>query len=347
LNDESRNNETEESKNVVKELIDNLQKYREKYDTLIPPKQIADGLVLLRKALDKKIPEKILDRNLLIATWNIKQFSDLTEKWFGGENDKPKRNLHFITCIAEIISRFDIVALQEVKGNLNALKHLLKILGNHWDVILSDVNKGDPGNSERLAFVYDSRKVQLSGLACEIVIPKDKIQDYAMDEQFDRTPYAIGFRVNNTTFTLVTLHVKWGKTTKPELRIPEIETIAQWLSEWVNDKNAWDRNLITLGDFNIDKPGSELYNAFLKTGLFIPEKLYKPKRNLGKKDGFYDQIAWFKGDRKTPGLSFTFNDGGNFIFDTVIRKYMPELTKEDIKHRMSDHYPLWVEFLVE
>ena len=28
---------------------------------------------------------------------------------------------------------------------------------------------GDPGNDERLAFLFDTRRVKLSGLACELV----------------------------------------------------------------------------------------------------------------------------------------------------------------------------------
>ena len=46
-----------------------------------PPREITDELAELRAALDEDIPPKALDRNLLVATWNIRAFGDLTEKW--------------------------------------------------------------------------------------------------------------------------------------------------------------------------------------------------------------------------------------------------------------------------
>ncbi|HZA24386.1 MAG TPA: endonuclease, partial [Dehalococcoidia bacterium] len=82
--------------------------------TDIPPPDILAELGTLRQALDQAVPAKVLDCNLLIATWNIRAFGDLTEKWVAGDNDNPKRDLHSLICIAEIVSRFDVIALQEV-----------------------------------------------------------------------------------------------------------------------------------------------------------------------------------------------------------------------------------------
>ena len=64
--------------------------------------------------------------------------------------------------ISEIVSRFDIIAIQEVKGNLRALRHMLKYLNridDVWSFILTDKTRGDAGNNERLAFVFDTRRV--------------------------------------------------------------------------------------------------------------------------------------------------------------------------------------------
>ena len=94
-----------------------------------PPEDVSADLLLLRSALDEEIPAKALDRNLLIATWNVRAFGDLTEKWESAEEDSPKRDLHSLLCIAEIVSRFDVVAVQEAKDNLKALRHMLKMLG--------------------------------------------------------------------------------------------------------------------------------------------------------------------------------------------------------------------------
>src|SRR5829696_10259252 len=93
-----------------------------------PPAEVLADLALLRSALDEEVPAKALDRNLLIATWNIRAFGGLTEKWESAEEDSPKRDLHSLLCIAEIVSRFDVIAEQEAKDNLKALRHMLKML---------------------------------------------------------------------------------------------------------------------------------------------------------------------------------------------------------------------------
>ncbi len=161
-----------------------------------PPQEVKENLELLKADLDDKIPTKQLDRNLLIASWNIRAFGNLTRKWDSDDTDSPKRDLHSILCIAEIIKRFDVIAVQEVKDNIRALRDTLKVLGANWSLILTDVNKGKVGNGERMAYLFDTRRVQLSGLAGELVVPEeweDSIKDNALSNQFVRSPYAVSF----------------------------------------------------------------------------------------------------------------------------------------------------------
>src|SRR4028119_978400 len=183
-----------------------------------PPEDVLNDLERLRLALDDDenggVPAKALNRNLLVATWNVRAFGDLTEKWSSSEDDIPKRDLHSLLCIAEIVSRFDVVALQEAKDNLKALRHLLKALGPGWGLSLTDVTEGAPGNGERMAFLFDTRRVVPRGLAGESVVPEeqlDRIEPGALTRQFARTPYAVSFRSGGKTFVLVTLHVPYGK----------------------------------------------------------------------------------------------------------------------------------------
>ncbi|PAZ12899.1 hypothetical protein CLM62_27595 [Streptomyces sp. SA15] len=49
--------------------------------------------------------------------------------------------------IAAVIRRFDVVAVQEVRGNLRALRYLLKVLGEDWAFILTDVTEGKAGTT--------------------------------------------------------------------------------------------------------------------------------------------------------------------------------------------------------
>ena len=317
-----------------------------------PPEEISADLARLRLALDADVPAKALDRNLLIATWNLRAFGDLTEKWESAEDDTPKRDLHSLLAIAEIVSRFDVVAIQEARENLKALRRLLKVLGPNWGLNLTDVTEGAPGNGERMAFLFDTRRVVPSGLACEIVVPEerlDRIEPGALTRQFARTPYAVSFRSGGKTFVLVTLHVLYGED--EEERLPELRAIAGWLASWARDINSWDHNLIALGDFNIDRRGDALHDAFVSTGLDIPQDLQGVPRTIfadpgrPELDKFYDQIAWFTGRNGLPALSLQYSRGGFFDFtESALTKR--GLTKTQLSWRISDHYPLWAEFSV-
>lgn len=316
------------------------------------PVEIEQDLQSLRSALTEALPRRTLDDNLLIATWNIRAFGGLTDKWVSQENDTPKRDIHSIHVIAEIIRQFDVIALQEVRGNLKALRHTLKILGSDWGLVLTDVTRGKAGNNERLGFLFDQRKIQMSGLAAELVIPQgelDSIEPDALRRQFARTPYAVSFRCGEQTFILVTLHVLYGKSA-PE-RTPELRTIAIWLDRWARTMNDWDgnHNLIALGDFNIDRKGDERYEAFTSTGLEVPRELHDVPRTIfsdphkSGKSHFYDQIAWFTEERGRPALSLKYRTGGYFDFKDIA---LPRrnLSKTSQSWHISDHYPLWTEF---
>lgn len=313
-----------------------------------PPPEVAAELAELRDALDSAIPPKQLDLNLLVATWNIRAFGRLTEKWVSAEDDSPKRDLGALRCIAEIVSRFDVVALQEVRRNLKCLRHMLKVLGPEWGLILTDVTGGARGNDERMAFVFDTRRVRPSGLACELVVPGEwiqRIQEDALRRQFARTPYAVSFLSAGHTFILVTLHVIYGETA--DQRIPELTGIADWLADWARREKSWGHNLIALGDFNIDRVGDPLYEAFTSTGLRTPGELDEVPRTIFNRPGegkHYDQIAWFTGEDGVPELSLRYTQkAGRFDFtQTVFRS----LTKRQLSWRISDHYPLWAEFSV-
>ena len=315
--------------------------------TLDPqPQEVKENLEELLRDLDEKVPPKQLDRNLLIATWNIRGFGDLTRSWMSKEGDSPRRDLHSVHCIAEILRRFDVIAIQEVKSNIRALRDTLKILGDEWSMILTDVNQGSAGNGERMAYLFDTRRVNLSGLAGELVVPdewRSGVSKNVMQEQFVRSPYAVSFRSKHQTFILVTLHVLYGK--KSSDRIKELKGIAQWLSSWAKDINAYHQNLIILGDFNIEARGDLLAQTFLSEGLYIPEDLQSKEvsRSIFNDTKFYDQIAWFNGLNGQPKLSLEFVRGGSYDFvATALRNR--RLTKQKLSFMLSDHYPLWAEF---
>lgn len=162
-----------------------------------PPAQVRADLDALTASLNGNIPPKRL-RNLLIATWNIRSFASLTRKWTATGDDKPKRDLRGLRAIIEIISRFDVVAVQEIKGDLRALRDTMRFLGSDWDFLMTDVTGGRVGNNERLGFIYQRSRVRPSGLAAELVVEPERLARVGnnaniLREQFARTPYAVSF----------------------------------------------------------------------------------------------------------------------------------------------------------
>lgn len=314
------------------------------------PAAVEAELAPLRAALDARVPAKKVGKNLLVGTWNVRAFGDMTETWTRGQHDSPKRNLADTLAIAEIVSRFDVVAIQESKANLKALRHMLKALGPDWGLILTDVNPAPAGNDERLAFVFDSTRVRASGLAAELVIPdewlkKGAIAHGALREQFVRTPYAVSFAAGEQTFILTTLHVIYGSAAGE--RTGELEAIAQWLADWAKRTSEdYHQNLIVLGDFNIDREDDPNYKALTSTGLQPPAELKTQPRTIfdtESKRHFYDQIAWFTANGSAQ-LTLDYQGAGHadsFKWTDHLLQGMESTPKS---WHISDHYPLWVEF---
>ena len=102
-------------------------------------------------------------RFVRIATWNLREFDSPS---YGYRTQESK------SYIAEILSHFDLIALQEIRRDLGALEDLRRLLGPQWDYVATDVTEGDPGNEERMAFLYNKDKVWFRKVAGELTLPK-------------------------------------------------------------------------------------------------------------------------------------------------------------------------------
>jgi hypothetical protein len=305
------------------------------------PRPVLEDIVRLRRCMDRlNVPRKLVDRNFIVGTWNIRAFSQIYPKW--EENTgSPKRNLRALAYIAEIIRRLDVVAIQEVKEDLSGLLLLMEWLGPDWGYIVTDTTAGDVGNNERLTYVFDRRRAQPSGLAGEIVLPPNNNGDPAL--QFCRTPYLVGFKSGAIQLSLLTAHILYGKV--PADRLGEISALSRHIATELirRTRSASDHvaNLVVLGDFNIDQRGSDpLFKAFIADGLIVPPQLENLRTAfVGKKPKYYDQIAWFMGK-----FDLELNSAGVLDFADVI---YPEVSLLDLSYRLSDHLPLWAEFALD
>jgi len=308
----------------------------------------------------KGVPRRTKDASLIIGTWNIRDFDN--NKFRHGP--RRRESLHYI---AEILSAFDVCALQEVNEDLQPLKDVIRLMGPGWDFISTDVTTGSSGNRERMVFVFDSRKVRFRNVAGEIVLPKHAL--LPGEQQFARTPFLVSFQCGWFKFSLCTVHIYFGETSKNsdgyQRRVQEIEYLSR---EMAGRADREDENYILLGDFNIKNPIDETMQALTKAGFQLPPEQF-PSNILGTH--YYDQIAF-----RTRKDELTFLSSGAFNWTETLFKpehyehYAPALptrhrdlgpdgtpkdkskdkeyyAKRWLTWQMSDHLPLWVELAVD
>lgn len=328
-------------------------------------KRIAAGLLRLRDKLSA-LPTRTREETLLLATWNIREFDSAK---YGSRTDDA------FFYLAEVASHFDLIAIQEVRADLSALERLQRTLGYWWKYLVTDVTEGAGGNHERMAFLFDGRKVRFGGLASEVVL--SPVQVTTADgtrvtkpvEQLYRTPYLAAFQTGWFKFMLSTVHIRYGSDNPdPPARIQEISAVADFLRKRVSDPDAWSPNLVLLGDFNIYEPGDQTYQAILNAQFEVPQALQSiPGSNVAK-NRHYDQIAF----STHAAAAVECADAGVFdYYECVFRDedeamYVPLMgdayrTTSSGKPRanptayyrqwrtfqMSDHLPMWVELKVD
>jgi endonuclease/exonuclease/phosphatase family metal-dependent hydrolase len=304
------------------------------------------------KRRDLAIPDRV-DGHLLLATWNIREFDSTSYGW---------RNDEALLYLAEIISRFDLVAIQEIRRSLNALERLVRILGDGWQYVVTDlVQYQTGGNFERIAYVFDTRRVKFRGLAGEMSLKPAKLPDGSYQRfAFARDPYVVGFRSEWFKFCLVTVHILWGGgTAEYPPRVREIEAVADAVDSRVASEYAWSNHHILLGDFNIFQTDHETYRALINRGFRIPAKLQQLPSNVAK-TRHYDQIAFMT---ESIDKLITVEDLECGLFDAfsvVYRDDEAERYRADYDawvdhgddpfevytmwrtHQLSDHFPMWV-----
>lgn len=314
--------------------------------------RIIENIQALKSSIEIKIPTKSLEKNLLLATWNIREF---------GKNTKAKRLKEAIFYIAEIISSFDLVAVQEIGRNLDELNLLKRLLGPHWDYIVTDITEGTSGNGERLAFIFDTRKVTFMKVVGEIVLPEMKNEEIT---QFARSPFLVAFQTGWFRFYIITSHIYFGddgkNSDKFKRRVKEIEQLSEFLKKR-SEKEVY--NYILLGDFNItgSTDNDPTYNALTKNGFKIPtliQKLNKRYTNANQ-DKPYDQISYieqvgfmdFADNKNSAGIfnffENVFKESDESLYETDFKESNLESYKVWKTYQMSDHLPLYVEFKVD
>ncbi|MFA5943277.1 MAG: endonuclease/exonuclease/phosphatase [Candidatus Thermoplasmatota archaeon] len=369
------------------------------------------------------------DGSVLLASFNIRKLGEV-----------KKRSKETWDFFREVLSRFDLIAVQEVMNNVEGLVHLKGLLGKDYGLITSDVtgaftgeDGSEEGMAERLAFLFNWRNVERTEIATDVscdrtqllsVLFSDRDRFHAVLEKyrrdldvfeqqkkeykegrrprapspphlgplpqfldFIRTPYQVGFRVlpgkgskaAPYEFTAVNAHLNYGNFM--EDRWQDFEGLLDWLLAHVQDKNAYYRDCILLGDLNLDFDDPETdririeqsmkgYNVAATKGISVNFPFLDPHK--GQKTCFrtnarltetFDQIGLFFQDKRWPKHDQNSNmpmtqDGPDYgVFDFVnlfavaiegepYSDAWPSTKKKAFFARfefeVSDHMPLWL-----
>jgi endonuclease/exonuclease/phosphatase family metal-dependent hydrolase len=287
----------------------------------------ADHEVTALETARKEVPKRRSGR-LLVASWNIARL---------GAN---KRRDEDYKLLATMIGWFELVALQEVRDNLAGLRAVQANLPKHFRALFSDT----AGNYERMAFLYDSRKVSPLEEIGEIGFsPRELAAVRAAPvgrrfESFDRTPHLAAFEAESARFLLANVHLYYGTATELQKRAAEAFAVASWAERRQGEKHTYTKNVLALGDFNLPRadPDDEIYRALVAKGLRVPKDVAtRIGTNLGGRKQ-YDQVVFL------PEAEVLLRESGVVRFDEVLfQELTPANQLRLLRYRVSDHRILW------
>jgi len=253
----------------------------------------AERLLALREKLRSEVTERAGRNPLLIASWNLRDFDSNRL----GHGPRLRESFYYI---AEIVSAFDLIALQEVSRNLDALEALIGILGPEWDYVATDTVETASGSEERMAFVYRQSKLMFRKIAGEIVLPGgQRTAARGGGEEmrpggeliFNRAPFLAAFQAaGGFNFNLCVLHLRYDglKAQDVERHTAQLETIARFMSDR-QDRERED--YVLLGDFGAGAPTDAFARVLERNDFNVPEAMTRRRARLdGQK--YYDQIAF-------------------------------------------------------
>jgi hypothetical protein len=222
------------------------------------------------------LPAQRVD-SLVLASWNLRQFGDIQMD----KKNRPREPEAF-RFMASVLMHFDLVAIQEIKDDLDSLRLLHRFLPE-YDLVVSDVT----GNNERLGFFSKFERVRRTNLAAEIDIPMVKMRTIMEDNWkdfdreftrygkevnagrksrlelpaflgFDRAPFCVSFEAGARhaplRFLAYNTHIYYG--TKHEHRTNEFVALLDWLfRRWSYAETIFSPNFIVFGDMNTEVVG--------------------------------------------------------------------------------------------
>ena len=253
---------------------------------------------------------------LRLAAWNIRIMSD------------KSRTDTELKQIAKTLADYDFIAIVELRDEavLQRTQQILAQMGKAYQYQLSPAV--GRGVKERYAFLYK--------LSVVSVIRSGELYPDAADgkDDFIRDPYWATFQAGGFDFSIIAVHVIWGK--KVAARKSEVRALAD-VYRYVQEANGTEDDVLLVGDFNRNPTDVDAYSRILSipsmTRLFdFPEKSHIKDSSL------YDNI-FFQRDAVTE----YFGRSGIDKFDET------DFGNDDKAANLavSDHRPVWAVFSIE
>jgi endonuclease/exonuclease/phosphatase family metal-dependent hydrolase len=248
-----------------------------------------------------------------IASFNIEVFGK-------SKAEDPR----IIYTLAEIVRRFDVVAIQEIRTqddyHMSNFVKLVNSTGRQYDFTIGP-RIGNTRSTEQYAFVFDTAKIMIDPTSVYTVGDPDNLlhREPLVASFSTRMPPAEAF-----TFILVNVH------TDPDVVPAELEALAEAYRA-VRRASRGEDDVIMLGDFNADDKqiarGSRLGQipgvTPLVAGVFSNARQNKLYDNL---------LIHSPSTAEYAGKSGVFN---------VMREINLSMAEAE---QVSDHFPVWAEF---
>ena len=244
---------------------------------------------------------KVCSPNITIASFNIRKFSD---------NSRTDEELK---QIAEVLSEFDLIAVQEIIGDTIILNRTVEMLPG-YDYIVSE----EVGNvqKERYAFIFNEK----------IEVIKEGKTYYDKFDNFLREPYYASFKADEFDFTIMTVHIIYGDSAAD--RTGEMKQIAS-VYEYYQEKDETENDLILTGDFNT-QPTQDNFDYIWQ----IPDvkvAIQEGKSTIGKYGNLYDNIIFDSNTDEYTRLS-------------RIHYFDSGMDMDKARNAISDHRPVYAVF---
>ena len=253
---------------------------------------------------------------LRLAAWNIRIMSN-----------KSRTDAELMQ-IARTLADYDFIAIVELRDEA-VLKRTQKILAQMGKVYQYQFSPAvGRGVKERYAFLYKKDLVS--------VVRSGELYPDGADgkDDFARDPYWATFRTGQFDFSVIAVHVIWGKNVAP--RKAEVRALAD-VYRYVQEANGNEDDVLLVGDFNRNPTDVESYSRIMAIPLMT--RLFQfPQKSHIKDSSLYDNI-FFQTDAVTEYLGRC----GIDRFDET------DFSNDDKAANLavSDHRPVWAVFNIK